>query len=473
MGTLSKEAPRPRVESDDNSIGWFVEDVVRPDQYEPYNEESSTRLESAYLQKATQCMVVLKKHTYTVNLLTMQQLAPEGSGGRPRAVRRCNFEVVNGARVMARQGIVDPFNEEQEEEEKIQKANLDLTKVTQEYHSAANVPNGEVQQRIDAKQFDQYYPCLCATTIPHTTPIYTMSVVAVDDSQSGSPQYLALTGGKDKRLTEWDLQTHKVVTDYDIGSTAKTLSVLITSYSHNAQYVVVGMDDKMARVYRRGSPKVVLTLAGHLHKVYGADFSASDTRIVTAAMDNRVCLWDIATGQLVKQEMSHSSHIFAIHMSRYQDHLGVSVGDDKLVCVHDFREASSVVQRLKGHTKTIWNVDINEVGGTPTQYVTCGMDNTVRLWDCRKTEGELAVITQHTKSVHGAYFTAGGKGILSSSKDQTVLLSNATDGSPEWQLKAHTASVFRGLYLPASTSLVTCAGDATVNIWRWKGGQNW
>ncbi|KAG5476441.1 hypothetical protein LSCM1_04146 [Leishmania martiniquensis] len=472
--------PPPEASEEGTQFGWFVEDLERPGTWEPYTKESADRLEDAFLNMRSTCTVVMKKRTYTVNLQTMQQLAaaPAGAGSlypaqqqRTREVKRvpvvtCTDPNTGEVKVReAPQKMVDPFADEEEES-----ANGQPHKIAEGASDVfgADADNAAVTTATEGS----HLPHLIRTVVPHTSPIYTME--CTPDMQQLCPEAcalvepaggaLVLSSGHDLQLLEWSIQSSTVVTRYALPGTTPKNSVLTANYSSTAKWVVAGLDDCTARLYAIGNPTEVYRLVGHTHKVYGAGILSGDTQAVTASMDCRVKLWDIETGACVRTVVPHKSHIFALRPHPADANFALTAGEDRVVCMHDFRLESSIATVFTGHERTVWDVDWNPVDAT---FAACGMDCTARIFDPRVSTAAVETLRSHSRALHSIKYTPRGRGLLSCSKDSFVTMTDSTNWRVQWQAKAHGATVFRVRYQTGKSVMLTASSDSSVNVWSW------
>ncbi|KAK7194408.1 WWE domain/WD domain, G-beta repeat [Novymonas esmeraldas] len=484
--------PPPSESSKEGTVfGWFVEDLERPGTWELYTAESASRLEDAFLNMRDTCTVVMKKHSYTVNLRTMQQLPAAGGGGggggaaanthaaqqRTREVKRVPVITTtdpNTGEVKTKEAattLVDPFADDEGDgdggapAQSIAEGPGDVIGATAGGGASAVGARG----RADG---NGHLPHLIRTVVPHTSPIYTMECSpeaeqlcaearAVVEPAGGA---LVLSGGHDLQLLEWSLHTSTVVTRYALPGTTPKNSVLTANYSGTARWMVAGLDDCTARLYAIGNPTEVHRLEGHTHKVYGAGVLAGDVKAVTASMDCRVKLWDIETGACVHTVVPHKSHIFALRVHPTDPNFALTAGEDRTVSMHDFRQENSVAAVFTGHDRTIWDLDWNPMDVT---FAACGMDCTARIFDPRVSTAATETLRNHSRAVHSIRFTPRGRGLLSCGKDFFVNLVDTANWGVQWQAKAHAATVFRVRYHAGKSLMVTGASDASVNVWSW------
>lgn len=472
----------PQPEAPDLALGqqfaWFAEDLSRPGHWNAYNEESSIRLEQAFLLHQPTCTVAVKKFLYQVDMHSMEQLPSTGSSAGGQAQRKCQVrralaEAVKDPSTGEMQWkimparVSDPFEDSTETEES--------TVMTKDCETAADII---IKEGVTASglSVSRGYPQLIHAVQPQVTPIYALALtpseaeLAPDAKANGRSGVLAVTGGKGgSSLVEWNVDTGCVVARYQVQA-LRPVSILSAAYSPTGSYILVGVDDHAARLFRVGEVEPVKVLKGHEHKVYGVAFLSTETQILTGSMDCYVKLWDLQSGNCVRSERAHTSHVFSVAASRRSPYLATSVGDDAIVCVHDFRLPNSVVMRLCGHTQTLWDCAIRD---DDTQLASCGMDSTVRLWDPRRPLEVVHTITHHTNPVHSVHYTPAGRGILSCGKDSAVMLSDTSDGKMVWRAKAHNGSVFRVVYHADRQMLFTCGVKGDVNEWAWPAGDGW
>ncbi|KAL7701820.1 WWE domain/WD domain G-beta repeat [Lotmaria passim] len=473
-------------------FGWFVEDVDNPGSWEPYPKESADRLEDAFLHQRDSCTVVMKKHTYSVNLNTMQQLPSAGSAtataaaataNRAREVKRVPVvqyvDPATGCTSVKEVALymVDPFADEEEERQEAnqgiaQGAGDTMGNDTTSTAGSSSATGTAPANDGGAAAASSGLPHLIQTVVPHSLPIYTMETTpsleqlcpearAIVEPAGGA---LVLSSGKDSQLLEWSLDTSRVITKYELPDIANKNSVLTANYSATGKWMIAGLDDRTARLYAIGNQNEIHRLEGHTHKVYGAGILAGDLQAATASMDCRVKVWDVATGTCVHTITPHKSHIFVLRPHPADPNFALTAGEDRNVCMHDFRQQNSVVGIFTGHERTIWDLDWNPVDGT---FASCGMDSTMRVYDPRASTMARETLRSHTKAVHSLKYTPHGRGLLSCSKDLFVNLTDTSDWSVRWQAKAHAVTVFRVRYYAGKEVMLTAASDSSVNVWKW------
>jgi WD40 repeat protein len=149
--------------------------------------------------------------------------------------------------------------------------------------------------------------------------------------------------------------------------------------------------------------------------------------------DGTVRIWNVSIHAYVSDFKEHTHLITNIRFAP-DCRLFLSSWDDTASIVTldgQFRIVSSV--KLEGHTA--W---VNDIIWLPSsnQVVTCSVDETIKLWDC-KTGECLQTLTDHTDEVKSLTFHPNGHYFASGSFDETVII---------WSCK--TFEVFRCITFP-------------------------
>ena len=277
-----------------------------------------------------------------------------------------------------------------------------------------------------------------------------------------------LSSAKDGTMKYWEVGSSFLQQTF----TPLEGSVLCASLSGSAPLAASGADDYNVRLYSLDDPSPKAVLKGHEHKVYGVDFTRDGRTIVSSSMDRTMRTWDAATQRPTREVPCHTSSIFAQRVSPLSPWLVLTASDDHTLVSHDLRistqsgggcdSSSTVVRRFRGHTKTLWGCDIRFDEG---QFITCGTDNCVMLWDPRHEAAPLLTIASHKNPVHSVEYLPDGSNFLSSSRDMTFKVTDASTGTAALSVKAHMGHVYRATYNAVTDQIMTCGADSRVRIW--------
>eukprot|EP00887_Chlorella_sp_A99_P002134 scaffold21.g2134.t1 len=127
-----------------------------------------------------------------------------------------------------------------------------------------------------------------------------------------------------------------------------TAPVNVVRFSHNNRFLASGSDDKMACVFEhRAGPggavlgvdspsaenwRTKLVLRGHANNVVDLDWSADDSRLATASIDNSVLVWEAASGAQLRRLDLHTSFVKGVAWDPVGTYLA-SQSEDKSVVI--------------------------------------------------------------------------------------------------------------------------------------------
>jgi WD40 repeat protein len=121
--------------------------------------------------------------------------------------------------------------------------------------------------------------------------------------------------------------------------------------------------------------------------------------------------------------------------------------------------------RLTGHSNVVTRVVVSADG---QRLLSCGADQTLRLWDAA-TGKPLRVFEGHHHIVLGAALSADGQRVLSGSDDQTVRLWDAATGEQLHEVKSDAGPVKCVAFGPEGQ--VLAGGRDALQVWDLAGGK--
>ena len=205
------------------------------------------------------------------------------------------------------------------------------------------------------------------------------------------------------------------------------------------------------------------TILGHGVEVTGSAFLAEGRRIVTAALDFTVRVWDVATGQ---------------EMFRLSDLRGGATG----VAVHP--DGTQFACASWDGTARVWKSadgrpvhvfrhgaqPVNDLAFAPagdTFLATAGHEGTVKLW--HDSRDPPRVLKGHRGPVVDLEYSPNGEFLASAGVDGTARIWAVTNAAQLAELNGHTAAI-RAVAFHANGELVaTASADGTARIWTVQG----
>src|SRR5262249_51603961 len=145
-----------------------------------------------------------------------------------------------------------------------------------------------------------------------------------------------------------------------------------------------------------------------------------------------VKLSDWANQRSLKVLSGHSASVVAIFFTANDDRL-VTAAQDRTVRIWNLRCAAAPMG-LSGHDAVPLSVTINPDG---TRLLTGSQDDTGRLWDVKQGIAMLPVLNGHAGDVVSVTFDAGGERALTVSSDGTTRIWRVDGVIPLAVLKGH------------------------------------
>ena len=184
--------------------------------------------------------------------------------------------------------------------------------------------------------------------------------------------------------------------------------------------------------------------------------SADGTRIVTGSDELRV--WELASGRRI-QAITPGSAVTSLRMLPDENRI-ISGHNDGSVSLWDITTGQRLRQ-LNGHTSYVRAVDVLPSG---RHAVSASYDDTVRLWDMDDGT-ELRRFVGHDGDALCVATLPDGKRILSGSGDNTIRLWDLENGSEELRFLGHSSYVLALAMLPDGRRVLSGSSDKTIRLW--------
>lgn len=194
-------------------------------------------------------------------------------------------------------------------------------------------------------------------------------------------------------------------------------------------------------------------------------------RIVSAAEDARLIIWDVNTGECVRACKSHRSGVFALVSYLSRDGLVrfASGSGDRTIRIWD-GDSGRAISILRGHAAMIWALASFTVHASP-RLVSASQDKSVRIWD-GENGAPLHVLLGHASLVRAV--SVFGRGIVSASADGNVCVWDGEGGELVAMLEGHhSASVVDVTWFEGNDGtarFATASDDCCVGVWLNKAG---
>jgi WD40 repeat protein/serine/threonine protein kinase len=241
-----------------------------------------------------------------------------------------------------------------------------------------------------------------------------------------------------------------------IGHEAWVSSVAVTP---DGQYVVSGSGDNKVRLWDLATGKEVRRFTGHESTVRTVAVTPDGQYVVSGSWDKTVRLWELATGKEVRWFTGHEDTVLSVAVTPDGQYV-VSGSADETVRVWELATGQEV-RRLTGHLRAVLSVAVTPDG----QYVVSGSaDETVRVWELA-TGQEVRRFTGHEDTVRSVAVTPDGQYVVSGSGDKTVRLWELATGKEVRRFTGHAWHVTSVAVTSDGKYVVSGSLDKTVRLW--------
>ncbi|GMI96344.1 STOMATAL CYTOKINESIS-DEFECTIVE 1 [Hibiscus trionum] len=213
-----------------------------------------------------------------------------------------------------------------------------------------------------------------------------------------------ISGSTDCTVKIWDPSLR----GSELRATLKAHTRTIRAISSDRGKVVSGSDDRSVIVWDKQTTQLLEELKGHDDQVSCVQMLSGE-RVLTAAYDGTVKMWDVRTDTCVATVGRCSSAVLCME---YDDSSGILAagGRDAVANIWDIR-AGRQMHKLLGHTK--WIRSMRMVGDT---LITGSDDWTARVWTVSQGTCD-AVLACHAGPLLCVEYSASDKGIITGSTD--------------------------------------------------------
>ncbi|KAL7931732.1 hypothetical protein V8C35DRAFT_329386 [Trichoderma chlorosporum] len=225
--------------------------------------------------------------------------------------------------------------------------------------------------------------------------------------------------------------------------------------SHDSK-LIAAASEKAVKIWDVATSQCRETLHGHKQIVFSVAFSHDSKHIVSGSEDSTVRIWDTATGQCCHMLKGHASSVLSVAFS-HDSKLIVSASNDNTLIFWD-----SVTGRRQ---RILYDVSDDYFASVAfshdSEFIISGSDN-IKLWDT--ITGDLRqTFDGHKDYINSVACSHDSKPIASASNDKTIKIWDRVTGECQTlHGRAETRSV---AFSHDSKVIASGSQDGTIKLW--------
>jgi WD40 repeat protein/DNA-binding SARP family transcriptional activator len=207
------------------------------------------------------------------------------------------------------------------------------------------------------------------------------------------------------------------------------------------------------------APGIRRRMVEHTDKVSAVAFAPEGEQALSASWDKTLILWEVTSGQSVRQFSGHTGPVTAVVFSP-DGKTALSGSADTTLIMWEVA-SGNLLHRYEGHTGEITSVAISPDGSLA---LSSSADQTLILWDLASGMANHS-LTGHIGEVKSAVFSPDGTTIASGSSDNNLILWDVATGELLHHLEGHLGAVTAVAYSPDGKTILSGSLDQVLILW--------
>jgi WD40 repeat protein/predicted Ser/Thr protein kinase len=263
------------------------------------------------------------------------------------------------------------------------------------------------------------------------------------------------SGGWDNTVRLWDARTGEACgPPWENGDVAKTLA-----FSPDSSRLVSARQNRL-QVWEVATGRRLKEIQAPASDILALEFHPDGATLAALDGSGNATVFGSASGAVVTRLRLGATHdTRALAYSPDGRWLAGSGADLTTVCLFDAHKYEPAA-RFTGHEAVIRAMAFSP---DSRRLASCGSDQTIRVW--RIDSGDCRVLSGHTDEVFAVAFHPDGNRLASAGRDRAIWLWDLERGEEVARLQGHTTYVWSLAFSPDGTTLASASGDFTVRLW--------
>ncbi|MFH1136368.1 MAG: protein kinase [Pseudomonadota bacterium] len=237
----------------------------------------------------------------------------------------------------------------------------------------------------------------------------------------------------------------------------------VVAFSRDQKTALAGGDDQRLRIWDLATGKLVKVLEspcgiralalsrdGRVAVSGGGDFSTKDFRLA---------VWDLSQGRIIKFLEGHQKGVGALDLDA-DGRVAVSAGDDRAIMLWDLDEGKRLAS-MSNNKSALLSVRLT-LGGS--KVISGDADGAIRIWDAHRSRA-LGVLAGHQGLVTSLSLSPDGRFVLSGGSDRTVKYWDLAGRQLKMTLTGHHDEISSVRLFQTGRHAVSAGLDRTIRLW--------
>lgn len=267
----------------------------------------------------------------------------------------------------------------------------------------------------------------------------------------------------------WNLATSELLVSAECNCNQASAMDL----SPDGRWLTTRFDSRQPAIWSVDQRRLMYTLDGHTSAPNSLRFSADGTRLLSAAVDGDVAIWNL--DPLRPHPLSTLAHGPPIDPQQFAETytsafspdgtLAASGGTDGTIRLWE-AASGRLVRVLTGHQAMINHVAFSPDGRL---LASASDDRSARLWDLASGR-PLQVLADHSRFVRRVVFSPDGQSLLAVAGLSPKLWS-VPDGQLQAELVGHQGPAIEGSFSEDGHRILTASVDGSARVWQRSDGR--